>query len=54
MGAALVVLLLLILLFGVGGAFLHALWILLLVALVVWAIGFVVRSAEGGGRWYRW
>ena len=54
MGAALVVLLLLLLLFGVGGALVHALWYLLIICLVLWAIGFVVRSAEGGGRWYRW
>jgi hypothetical protein len=51
---ALIVLVLLLLLLG-GGGFalgLHILWWLLIAALVLWAIGFVVRGAEG--RWYRW
>jgi hypothetical protein len=54
---AIVVLLLLLILFGGGGllgAGLHFLWIILIIALVLWLIGFFVRSAEGGGRWYRW
>ena len=54
MGAALVVLLLLLLLFGAGGMVMHTLWILRVIGLVLWAVGFLVRSAEGGGRWYRW
>ena len=54
MGAALIVLLLILLLFGGAGMVMHTLWILLVVGLVLWAIGFFVRSAEGGGRWYRW
>jgi hypothetical protein len=54
MGAALVVLLLLLLLFGAGGMVMHALWYVLVIALILWAVGFLMRSADGGGRWYRW
>ena len=56
MAVALIVLLLLLLLLGGGGllsASLHILWILLLIALVLWILGFVFRGS-GGGRWYRW
>jgi hypothetical protein len=53
MGIILAVLLLAIVLGGVGFA-VHALWIIAGIVLVVWLLGFVVRSAEGGGRWYRW
>jgi hypothetical protein len=42
---------------GLGFAF-HFLWFVLIAALVVWAIGFLVSSAEVGvarRRWYgRW
>ena len=54
MGTALVILLLILLLFGGGGFVLNALWYVLIAALIIWAIGFLFRSAEGGGRWYRW
>jgi hypothetical protein len=57
MVAALIVLVLLLLLFGGGGflsASMHILWLILLIGLILWAIGFLFRSAEGGGRWYRW
>jgi len=47
----LIVLLLVILLFGIGFAA-HRLWIIAVVLLVIWLIGFLVRGAEG--RWYRW
>ena len=53
---ALIVLILLLLLLGGGGLLapaLHILWILLLIGLVLWALGFVFRGT-GGGRWYRW
>jgi hypothetical protein len=53
---ALIVLVLLFLLLGGGGllsAGLHILWILLLVGLVLWLLGFVFRGAEGR-RWYYW
>jgi hypothetical protein len=56
MVAALIVLVLLLLLLGGGGllsASLHILWILLLIGLVLWLLGFVFRGSSGG-RWYRW
>jgi hypothetical protein len=56
MAVALIVLGLLLLLLGGGGlisASMHILWILLLIGLVLWALGFVFRGREGG-RWYRW
>ena len=56
MVAAIVVLILLLLLLGGGGlisASLHILWILLVIGLILWILGFVFRGAEGG-RWYRW
>jgi hypothetical protein len=53
---ALIVLILLLLLVG-GGALvapaLQILWILLVVGLVLWVLGFFVRAAEGS-RWYYW
>ena len=54
MGAALLILLVLLVLFGAGGMAIHALWYILVIGLILWAIGFFVRSADGGGRWYRW
>ncbi|MDI5966471.1 hydrophobic protein [Streptomyces sp. SL13] len=56
MGALLLVLLLALVLGGVGFA-VHILWWVALVVLVVWLLGFVLRSAGSGGsrgRWYRW
>ncbi|MEV0096844.1 hydrophobic protein [Streptomyces sp. NPDC050738] len=50
------VLLLALLLFGAGFA-LKALWLIAVVVLVVWLLGFVIRPAASGGRkgrWYRW
>ncbi|MCS0604388.1 hydrophobic protein [Streptomyces sp. LP11] len=52
----LLVLLLALILFGVGFA-LKALWVIAVIVLVVWLLGFVLRSADGAGRkgrWYRW
>jgi hypothetical protein len=55
-----VILLVLLLALALGGAgfALHALWIAAVVVLVLWLLGFAVRSAEGVGggraRWYRW
>ncbi|MFE3323409.1 hydrophobic protein [Streptomyces sp. NPDC059176] len=52
----LLVLLLVLVLFGAGFA-VKALWWLALVVLLVWLLGFVVRSTPTGGgrgRWYRW
>lgn len=51
---ALIVLLLILAIFGGGGFALNILWYILIAALVLWALGFLLRSAEGGGRWYRW
>jgi hypothetical protein len=51
------VLLLALLLFGIGFA-VHVLWWIAIVVLVIWILGFFVRSVEGAGsrrgRWYRW
>ncbi len=49
--ALLLVLLLAILLFGIGFTA-HLLWIVALVVLVLWVIGFLARGPEA--RWYRW
>jgi hypothetical protein len=53
MGIVLLVLLLALLLGGLGFA-IHVLWWIALAVLVLWLLGFLVRTAEGGGRWYRW
>jgi hypothetical protein len=53
MALILLVLLLALLLGGLGFA-VHVLWWIAIAVLVVWLLGFVIRSAEGGGRWYRW
>ncbi len=47
----LLVLILAIVLFGAGFA-VKILWWIALAVLVIWLLGFLVRS--GGGRWYRW
>ncbi|MER6142059.1 hydrophobic protein [Streptomyces sparsogenes] len=52
----LLVLLLALILFGVGFA-VKVLWWVALAVLVVWLLGFVLRSTSAGGgrsRWYRW
>jgi hypothetical protein len=51
---ALVVLALILVLLGAGGFAMNVLWYVLIAALVLWALGFLLRSADGGGRWYRW
>lgn len=53
---ALIALLLIVALFGGFGFAVHALWFVLIAALVLWAIGFLVGSAGGSGRrgWYSW
>ena len=55
---ALIVLLLILALFGGLGFAAHALWIVLIAALVLWVIGFFVGGVESGigrRRWYgRW
>jgi hypothetical protein len=51
------VLLLALILGGLGFA-IHVLWWIALVVLVIWLLGFLMRTAEGAGgrrrRWYRW
>jgi hypothetical protein len=51
---ALVALLLILAIFGGLGFAAHLLWIVLLVALALWVLGFFVRAVERGGRrsWY--
>ncbi|MGD1051699.1 MAG: hydrophobic protein [Solirubrobacteraceae bacterium] len=57
---ALLVLLLILAVFGGFGFAVHALWIVLLIALALWVLGFLVGGAESGmasgrRRWYgRW
>ncbi|HEY9370858.1 hydrophobic protein [Streptomyces sp.] len=51
MVAILLVLLLILVLFGTGFA-VEALWYVALAVLVLWLLGFFMRS--GSGRWYRW
>ena len=53
MGALLLVLLLALVLGGLGFA-VHVLWWIALIVLAVWLIGFFMRSADSGARWYRW
>ncbi|AJF68388.1 hypothetical protein [Streptomyces vietnamensis] len=47
----LLVLLVILLLFGTGFA-VHVLWWVAIAVLVLWLLGFLMRS--GSGRWYRW
>jgi hypothetical protein len=57
MGLILLVLLL-ALLFGAFGFAVHVLWIIAVVVFIAWLVGFGVARGEsaGGGsrRWYRW
>ena len=54
---ALIALLLILAIFGGLGFAAHILWIVLIVALVLWVVGFFIGSVEGGltggrRRWY--
>jgi hypothetical protein len=49
--ALLLFLLLVALLFGLGAA-IHLFWIVAIVALVLWLVGFLFRPR--GGRWFYW
>jgi hypothetical protein len=51
---ALIALLLILAIFGGLGFAVHALWIILVVALILWLIGFFIGGVEGAGRrrWY--
>lgn len=50
--------LLLAVILGAAGFALHLLWILALIVLALWLVGFLFRAAETAGsrrrRWYRW
>jgi hypothetical protein len=50
--------LLLAVILGAAGFALHLLWILALIVLAIWLVGFLFRAAESAGsrrrRWYRW
>jgi hypothetical protein len=54
--ALILLVLLLAILFGAVGFAVHLLWIIALVILVLWLLGFLVRVGEGSSRsrWYRW
>ena len=51
---ALIALLLILAIFGGLGFAAHVLWIVLVVALILWLIGFFIGGVEGAGRrrWY--
>jgi hypothetical protein len=53
MGLVLLVLLLVLIFAGLG-FIVHLLWIVAVIALVVWLVGWLFRAVEGGGRrrWY--
>jgi len=54
---ALIVLLLLVALFGGLGFAAHVLWLVLLIAVALWLVGFLVGGVDAGmgrRRWYRW
>jgi hypothetical protein len=54
MALLLVVLVLALLLGGLGFAA-HVLWIVALIVLALWILGFFLRGPAGSGRrWYRW
>jgi hypothetical protein len=56
MAALLLVLVLALLLFGAGFA-LKILWVFAVAVLIIWLLGFLIRSTTGAGtraRWYRW
>ena len=54
MGLILAILLIAVVLAVIGfAAAIKFLWIIALILLALWLIGFLVRGAEGA-RWYRW
>jgi len=53
MGLILLILLLILILGGVGIAFVKLLLWIALIMLALWIVGFFIRGAEGA-RWHRW
>ncbi len=56
MALILAVLLIALILGGLGFA-VHVLWWIAVIVLVIWLLGFALRSVSAGGprrRWYRW
>jgi hypothetical protein len=54
---ALLVLLLILAIFGGLGFAAHILWIVLIIAVVLWLLGFLIGGVDSGvgrRRWYRW
>jgi len=52
---ALIALVLILAIFGGLGFAVHVLWYVLIVAFLLWLIGFFIGGAPGGRRWYgRW
>lgn len=54
---AVIALLLILAIFGGLGFAAHILWIVLVVAVVLWLLGFLIGGVESGvgrRRWYRW
>jgi hypothetical protein len=50
-----IAILLLAVLLGVVGFAVHLLWVLAVIVLVIWLLGFVLRgSGRSTARWYRW
>jgi hypothetical protein len=56
--ALILLVLLLAILLGAFGFAVHLLWWIAIVVFVIWLVGFLFRAAEGAGsrrrRWYRW
>ena len=51
---ALIVLLLILAIFGLGGIALHLLWYVLIAAVILWLVGFFVRGTERRSWYGRW
>jgi hypothetical protein len=56
--AIILLVLLLAVLLGAAGFAIHLLWVLALIVLAIWVVGFLFRAAETAAgprrRWYRW
>ncbi|MHB8620927.1 MAG: hydrophobic protein [Chloroflexota bacterium] len=53
--AAIVALVLILAIFGGLGFAVHVLWYVLVIAFILWLIGFFIKGGAGGRRgWYGW